>query len=445
MRAENERRRLAKEEADRIAFEKAERKRLKLEFKLRRRENRRLFALEKVFTEIYAASADIEKDLINLADLDGSDNNGLKSMGLRGGLLGEIFFQLQHMKKIQQFEMVGTSWSQFATLMNNFWQSLVGEGWTVLIGQDPVFERNIIPVMEGLNLDRLDTEFLRALSGQDTKGLVTYLKAHFRNNFLDSRFPGLISRRERLLKMLKYVPPAEDQGDDKKSNADDKSGDKDYAQITLPAPENDPETTPEQTELLHFLDSVFNLIVDENSDIYSIRFAKIIQKAPEEKKDDDGGELIPPTPKVTAIFIPVPPPVMEDAGVQDPPTIKVADPKATDTDPKPDGDGDDQGDDQKPPPEPEVLPFVPEEENFVSDFEPQISLVDYAKKDLDVACFHIPLVKAIASKLFAAAAQLLHVEGDLSQFVEEAVLAAVEDVRRFSKESGRDVLYINSY
>lgn len=458
VRAENERRRLAKEEADRLAYEKAERRRLKLEMKLRRRENRRLVALENIFTEVYAATADIEKDIINLADLDGSDNNGMKSMGLRGGFIGEVYFQLQQLRKFAQFEAVGVDWPQYPAFMSAFWQSMVGEGWTIFLGQDPLFEKNIIPVMEGANLDRLDTEFLRSLSGQDTSGLLTYLKAHYRNSFLDSRYPGLVERRSKLMDLLKYEPPTDDQPADKDTpddNADNADLERDLNQVPLPSPEDDPEATPEQIDLLKYLDSIFNLILDEGADLYGVRFVKFQPKVQEEKKDDDGGEPVAPTPKVTAVFIPVPPPpVVEGDPIQDPSGLKASDskiaapqPAAPVTTPDGDGgDGDGDGDaDQKPAPEPEVLPFVPEDDNFVGDFEAQVSLVDYAKKELDVACYHVPLVKAIATKMIAAAAQQLQVEGDLSEFIGEIVLSAIRDVREFSKENGRDVLYINSY
>jgi hypothetical protein len=447
VRAENERRRIAKEEADRLAFEKAERKRLKLEMKIRRRENRRLYALERIFTEAYANSADIEKDLINVADLDGSDNNGMKTMGLRGGLLGEIFFQLQHMRRLPQFAQIGSNWPQLPTLLTNFWNSLVGEGWTVMIGEDPLFERNITPVMEGVNLDRLDTEYIKNLSGTDISGVLAYLKAHLRNNSFDARYPGIVERRERLMELLKYEPPADGQEGDKDDNADNVAIEKDLNQPPIPAPEEDPDATPEQIELLKYLDLVLNMIFDENIAFHAVRFVKATPKAPVEEKKDDGGEQAAPIPRVTAVYIPVPPPA-EDPNLADqdalkPVETKVADPKLADTD-KLDGDGDGNADEPKIV-EPELLPFVPQQQDFVGEFESQVSLVDYGKKDLDIACFHVPMAKHIATKLYAAAAQLLGVEGDLSEMVNEAVLAALEDVRAFSKENGRDVLYINSY
>jgi hypothetical protein len=96
---ELERRRLEKEDKDRQLFERNERRRLKLEMKLKRRENRRLHNLEKQFMEIYIPTADIDKDLINVSDLDGSDSTGLKSAGFRGGLIGEIYLLLKKASK----------------------------------------------------------------------------------------------------------------------------------------------------------------------------------------------------------------------------------------------------------------------------------------------------------------------------------------------------------
>lgn len=382
-------------------------------------------------------------------------------MGLRGGLIGELFFQLKHMQKLPQFKDISSQWEKFPALMTAFWQSVVGEGWTVFLGEDAAFDVNIVPVMEGVTLDRMDTEFIRAISSTDTGGILAYLKAHFQNSFLDKRFPGLIARRSMLKKLLKYVPPADDPapdqaGADKDDNDDNADIEKDLNQIPIPAPEDDPDATPEQIEILKYLDTVFNLIFDETAEISSIRFVRYQAKAvPEEKKDDDGGDAPPPVSKVTAVFIPVPPPVVDEdnIGTGQPTDVKPSDSKLNDTKSPADSgkqgdndpDGDQGDDDPKPPEEPEVLPFVPEEEDLIQAFEQQVSLVDFAKKDLDVACYHVPLAKLVATKLFAAAANLLQVEGDLSDFVAEAVQAAVQDVREFCKETGRDVLYINSY
>jgi hypothetical protein len=444
VRAENERRRMAKEEADRLAFEKAERKRLKLEMKLRRRENRRLFNLEKAFTETYANTADIEKELINIANLDGTDNNGLKTMGLRGGFLGEVFFQLLHMKKLPQFAHVSVDWPPLPALLSTFWNAVVGEGWTIMIGEDPLFERNITPVMEGVNLDRLDTEYIKNLSGVDVSGLVSYLKAHIRNNYFDARYPGVVGRREKLMELLKYEPRADANGQegDKDDNAENVAIERDLNQSPIPAPDQDPDATPEQIELLKYLDLVINMIFDENSGLQGVRFVKIASKAPVEEKKDDGAEPVPSVPKVTVIYIPVPPP-SDDHTLNETDPVKPADPKTSEP-VKLDGDGDDHAEEPKLV-EPELMPFVPEEHDFEGEFESQVSLVDYGKKDMDVACFHVPMAKHIASKLFAIAAKMLAVEGDLSSMVNDTVLAAVEDVRAFSKENGRDLLYINSY
>ena len=138
------------EENNRLAFEKSERKRIKLEMKIRRRENRRLFNLEKQFYDTYAATADIERDIINIADIQGTDNNGMKTMGLRGGLLGEIFLQMTAMMKLPAFAKIKIDWLE-TSYVQNFWNLVIGEGWTVMIGVDSEFETNITPVLEGVN------------------------------------------------------------------------------------------------------------------------------------------------------------------------------------------------------------------------------------------------------------------------------------------------------
>lgn len=455
VRAENERRRLAKEEADRLAFEKAERKRIKLEMKIRRRENRRLFGLEKAFTEVYAATADIEKDLINVANIDGTDNNGMKSMGLRGGLLGELFFQIKHMRKHAPFSEIGIYTPLFEHLIQNFWHSFVGEGWTVLIGVDPEFDKNITPVLEGTNLDRLDTEYIRSFAGQpiEARELQSYLKIHMHNTFLETRYPGLVEQRDKWMAKVKFVPPTDADNKDDNKDPDKVDDNSENANIEdalnkQPAEPDQIEelSDPEEKEVDLFMAKILDLIFDENANLYNVRFVRYTPKPKEEKKDDqDGGDnQAVPVSRVLAVFIPVPPPA-EDLMAGDPSVLKPTDPKIPDLDVKPDGDGDDGADADKKPIEPEILPFVPQPEDFVAEFEAQVSLVDYGKKEMDVSCFHVPLVKSLTSKLYAVAANLLAVEGDLSGWVNEAVLASVEDVQQFSSADRRDVLYINSY
>lgn len=150
---ENLRRKAQKEEEDRLAWERSERRRLKLEMKLKRRENRRLVGLERLFADTYMINADTDKDIIQISDFDGSDSNALKTVGLRGGLIGEVFLICQKLQKLPGFDQLKFKSPLFMDSLVQFWTNFVSEGYTVLIGVDPSFEKN-----SGTSLERLDSE-----------------------------------------------------------------------------------------------------------------------------------------------------------------------------------------------------------------------------------------------------------------------------------------------
>lgn len=456
--AENERRRLAREEADRIAFEKAEKRRLKLEMKLRRRENRRLHNLEAQFTETYAVNADIEKDIINVSDFDGSDNNGMKSVGMRGGLIGELLLLTQKMKSINHFKDVSVSWPQYSTLLQNFWQSFVGEGWTIFVGVDSAFERNILSVAEGTTLDRLDTEYIRSLDADDQEPIKEYLRIHMRNQFLDSRYPGLAERRAKKMAKVKYVEPVAEDG--KEENPDDEEKDENKAieqninDEAAGEEEQEPtETDPEYIELEQFYDQIFDLIFDERSSLVNMRFVKYspnhLEAQVEKQDNDEDVQEKVPTPKVMALYIPVPPPQVDEEA-DELPTNKT-DPKQQQAAGK-GADGGDEGnedgeDEAKPAEVIELKPFIPQENDFTAEFEAQVSNIDFTKKEMDVGYIHTPLLKTMISKYVQSLANLMALDDSVSltDIINRLVLDSVKEIRDFAKSSGRDVLYINSY
>lgn len=454
---ENERRRLAKEEADRLAFEKSERRRLKLEMKLRRRENIRLHNLEAQFTELYAVNADIEKDIINVSDIDGTDNNGMKSVGMRGGLIGELLFLTQKIKNMSHFKDVSVDWPQYTRLLSNFWQSFVGEGWTIFIGVDGQFEMNITPVLESTTLDRLDTELIRSLESDDQDSLKQYLRIHMRNQYLDQRYPGLIDRRAKQMAKVKYIEPLAVEGKNDQQDADDENEDNKAIEANINSQDvvevkgEQPETDPQYIEIDKYLEHVFDLIFDEKSSVAGLRFVRFNPKKQDAQDDqageDEGVQDKSPTPKVMAIFIPVPPPqIDEDA---DNSHTNIADPKLAEAlKLKDDGEVNQQGDeDNKPAEVIELLPFIPDDKDFIGDFESQVSNIDYTKKDLDVGYIHAPLLKHMISKFVNCAANIIKLIDSVSidEIVNTLMMQTINEIRDFAKTVNRDTLYINSY
>lgn len=349
--AENERKRLAKVEEDRQNFERSERRRIKLEMKLKRRENRRLHSLEKIFIDTYLPTADIDKDLINVSDLDGSDSTGMKSAGFRGGLLGEIYLLLKKFQRLEAYQRINAEWEGYPALLQNFWQRFVGEGWSVTIGLDQAFDNNASRRVEGATLDKIDLEFIRGLSPEDFNTIATQIKAHFINNWFDETFPGLPERRAKKILKVRFVEQTEaedkklDEADDeaaqaakevaasqpkkkkkkrpaagsgtvsevKDTPAEGSPANKNATKKTGPPPEEvDPD--PVYQQLDKFITKTLDIILDEKYGLKNIKFTKFVPKRMEEKKEDapqDDGTQAVQIPRLLTLFVPERPAVEE--------------------------------------------------------------------------------------------------------------------------------------
>ena len=327
VRAENERRRLQREQAEAAARADAERRRLKLEWKLRRRENRRLYGLERQFFDSYLATADIDKDLINISNLDGSDSGGLKSVGLRGGLLGELFLLTQKLRRLEAFATLSADSGYFEALIAGFWASFVGDGFTVTVGVDPSLERNLTPHIEGISLDKLDAEAVSGLAPEEFRLLLEYLKIHFSNAYFDEAFPQLVERRDRRMQKVRFVEQA--QPDDRQPPGDDPDDNK-ALEHDLNAKiqeldalfEQEPETAPELLDLDRFLDRMLRLLLTEASGLKGLRVTRRLPKLiePPQLLGDDGEPREgPPVPRLFAVLLPAAPVPEEDLLPSPPP------------------------------------------------------------------------------------------------------------------------------
>lgn len=96
----------------------------------------------------------------------------------------------------------------------------------------------------------------------------------------------------------------------------------------------------------------------------------------------------------------------------------------------------------------ELLPHQPKEKDFAQDFEPQASNIDLLKKDLDVDCIHLPLLKSLTHKFLQQLTELTKQEDSpekLAALSNRLFLEAVAEVRERAARAGRDLLFINSY
>jgi len=276
------------------------------------------------------ATADTDKDIINLANLDGTDSGGLKTVGLRGGLLGELFLLLRKLRRLDAYASLSADESYFEQLITGFWNSFVGDGFSVLIGVDASFEKNVAAVVEGVSLDRLDAEAVAGISAEEFTLLIEYLKIHLRNSYLDEAFPQLVDRRDR--RMLQVRVPDSAQPDGKQPDPADPD-DNQAIERDLNAKiaeldallERDPETDPDIRELDRFLDKMLKLLLSENG-LKGARVTRFVPKVfePTQVTGDDGEPRDgPPVPRVFALLLPAAP-VPEEEALPSPPPADAA-------------------------------------------------------------------------------------------------------------------------
>ena len=463
VREENERRRLAREEAARVAWEASERRRLKLEWKLRRRENRRLVGLERQFAESYLASADTDKDIVSLANVDGSDSGGLKTVGLRGGLLGELFLLMRKLRAREPFAGLSAEAPYFDQLLAGFWASFVGDGFTVLVGVDGNFEKNIAAHVEGVSLDKLDAEAVAGLAPEEFRLLLEFVKIHLVNPYLDEEFPELAERRARRVERVRFVEPGPAAAPDAKSADGGDPDDNQALEKDLNAKiqeldalfEQETPATPELAELDRFLDKALRLLLSEPG----LKGGKVVRHTPKTFEptqvlgDDGETREGPPVPRVFALLLPAAPeeePLLPSPPPLDAAPASPAGPSAVAPD-SVDRSGDaSPGDPDAPrePAAPEPLPYQPQERDFAQEFEPQVSNLDLLKKDLDVDYLHLPLLKALTTRFLQQLAETLRLEDPperLAALAQSLFLEAVQELRARAARLRRDLLFLNSY
>ena len=419
--------------------------------KLKKRENRRLVGLERLFTDTYMINADTDKDIIQISDFDGSDSNALKTVGLRGGLIGEVFLICQKLQKLPGFDQLKFKSPLFMDSLVQFWTNFVSEGYTVLIGVDQSFEKN-----SGTSLERLDSETVFSMAQEEFDTAFEYLKIHYSSTFIDTLLPGAAERRARRIKKVAYVEPA---GEEPINDADDadeeqqaKNLEKDLNNELL-AQEISEEVEPEEDNPLalsfdEYLEVILKLIMDETRGLRCYRFVKQIPKVfeiPEEP--DEGSAPIAAAPKVMTLFVPVPPPaIVEDDNFGGQDQNQKSGEKQPPEQPNPDEPVED--DEEKPIVVPEVFPFVPNSADFDQDFEKQASNIDMTKREMNLQSIHIPLLRSLTRQFVRSVQGVIKGQEDLQQIdtiVHDLLSENVEEIKQAAAADGRDVLFINSY
>ena len=211
---EMERRRVQKEEEERILREREERRQANLERKLVIRENRRLYNIQNKIFDDYIAEGDEDNEIMVISNIDALDSGGMKSLGLKGGLIGEFISFLKKIKdlpKLKELEWDDeTTWKFF----DEFYEKFVKDGWTITIGVDERFERNGLAKFEDFEYNEFDLNYMRtAPTSEEKEDLINFVLAHIQNSYFERLYPQLGKRRERLV--AKYEPePEEEQAEE---------------------------------------------------------------------------------------------------------------------------------------------------------------------------------------------------------------------------------------
>lgn len=333
---QNEQMRVMQQTLVRELYQRNERRRLKLQRKKQQIEFRKLKALEQTFSDVYMPSAEIDKELINVTDFDGSDGYGFKSVGMRGGLIGEMFLLIKKLSRTSYFENFKDGVPGLDSLVRNFWNIAVGDAWTVTLGLDTSFEKNISPHVADLNLDKMDMDYIFGLTEGEIDKIHEFVRIHYRSAYFDQLYPGLIERRAKRIARVAYKEPI---ADDNAAAADpnaDPNTDLDNDDITkkmqdelnekLAADEQlqveEVETDPEYLALQQYLDTVFGMIFDKKSgasQLKGIRFTRYMAKERPKVEDPPAPDAPAPPSRLLAVFIPAYIPEVVESAPKTPP------------------------------------------------------------------------------------------------------------------------------
>lgn len=256
---EMERRRLAKEEEERLLKEREERRRKKLEYKLKRREDRRLYYKENDIFESFINKGDFDNEIVNISEFDGSDAGGNKSIGFRGGLIGEFYLFLKKLKNSElvkdlEFtdQVIRDTWE---SIFNNF----VTQGWTVYIGLKLEFERNYKHFIEEFEFANFDLDYVRSIEDPDDYDTtVDYIIKHYVSVYFNDNFPKLVKIQEKELAKLRPPEPKEtepegeeeekDEGEEEEGEEEEGKEKEKKKNVVEVAPEEEPAGEEEQEE-----------------------------------------------------------------------------------------------------------------------------------------------------------------------------------------------------
>ena len=214
--SEMERRRLEAEENQRQLDERNARRARKLAYKLKRREDRRLYHIHNEIVEKFIDKGEDDNLTVNICDFDGSDAGGNRGVGFRGGVIGELYLFLQKLISLEKFKHIDLNAND---LIEDLWEGMfnagfIRDGWTVMVGLRLEFEKNYQnEIDEEFEFGQFSLGNLRTIDDQGQyERVVGFVLEHFMSTYFYGVYKGM---REKQTKDLdKYKVEEEVEGNE---------------------------------------------------------------------------------------------------------------------------------------------------------------------------------------------------------------------------------------
>ena len=205
--SEMERRRLEAEEKQRQIDERNDRRARKLAYKLKRREDRRLYHIHNDIIEKFIDKGEDDNLTVNICEFDGSDAGGNRGVGFRGGVIGELFLFLQQLLKEERFQNLNL---YEHGMLEDLWEGLfnggfIQDGWTVMVGLRLEFEKNYQnEIDDEWDFSQFNLGNLRTIDNEEMyRKVVDFVVEHYMSTYFYSIFPGMRERQSKALEKYK--------------------------------------------------------------------------------------------------------------------------------------------------------------------------------------------------------------------------------------------------
>jgi hypothetical protein len=162
--------------------------------------------------ENFVNKGDDDQDIVNISDFDGSDADGIKSIGFRGGVIGEFYRFIKQLKTNSKFDSVDfTDEEVIQDLWAEVSREFIPDGWTMMIGLNPEFEANFANQMGEFSINDLTPNYVREQEYDEDYDLaVEYILKHYTSVFDFKQMPELQVFQEKQLAKLRPEPEKEE-------------------------------------------------------------------------------------------------------------------------------------------------------------------------------------------------------------------------------------------